>query len=160
MADDDLQGAAAKYLLATPSVVSAVGSFDISGKPFIFRDEILANLESKEYQPIGAIVVSDGGPIAMPVISRFRLRRLEVAIWANGTRDLGGALVNAPSVPKKIDAIFKAVDRVLHRTSAEPVMWGDLLTISSERLTDLSKPVLVSEGDGLMTASAIYSVGF
>lgn len=157
---DDLQGAAVKYLLATPSVVNVVGSFDVSGKPFIFRDEILANLESKEYQAVGAIVVSDGGPIAMPVISRFRLRRLEVAIWANGTRDVIGALTNAPSIPLKIDTIFKAVDKVLHRTSAEPVLWGDLLTISSERLTDLTKPVLVSEADGIMTASAIYSVGF
>lgn len=157
---DDLQGAAVKYLLSIPEVTSAVGKFTLTAKPFIFRDEMLVNLEDGEYQAVSAIVVEDGGPVAVPAITRYRARRLRVTIWANGNRDAGGNLVDPKSVRLKINDTFKVLDKYLHRTSPEIVMWSDIYTISSDRLIDLSEPVAVTDGDGIMIASVYYAVYF
>ena len=157
---DDLQGAAVKYLLTVPSVVAAVGKFDITQKPFIFRDEILVNLESGEYQAVSAIVVEDAGPLAALPRSRFRARRLRITIWANGTRDVSGNLVNSSSVRLKINDTFNAFDKILNRPDGSTVLWSSIFTVASERLIDLSEPVAVTDGDGIMIASAYYAIYF
>ena len=69
---DDLQGAAVKYLLTVSAITDIVGKFNVSQKPFIFRDEMLVNLEDGEYQAVSAIVVEDGGPLNLGTLSRFR----------------------------------------------------------------------------------------
>jgi hypothetical protein len=160
MAELFLQGPAVKYLLGIPEVVNAVGKFTVSQKPFIFRDEILANLEDGEYQAVSAIVVQDAGPLASLVLSRYRGRRLRVTIWANGTRDVSGNLIGVKSIYDKITDTFTVVDKYLHRTSAETVDWDGVKTISCDRLLDLSEPIALSEGDGIMIASAYYGVFF
>ncbi len=157
---EDLQGGAVKYLQNIPEVVAAVGKFTLTNKPFIFRDEILVNLESGEYEAVSAIVVEDAGPLAALPRSRFRGRRLRVTIWANGTRDSSGILVNPRSVRWKINDTFTALDKYLNRTSTESVYWADILTTDCERLIDLSEPVAISDGDGVMIASVYYAVYF
>jgi hypothetical protein len=156
----DLQGAAVLYLLEIPEVVSAVGEFADSGKPFIFRDEILVNLEDGEYAAVSAIVVEDAGPVAALTLSRYRGRRLRVTIWANGDRDLLGNFINPRSVRLKIDDTFKVLDKYMHRTDSEIVNWAGIYTVSCDRSTDLSEPVAVIDGDGIMIASVYYTVYF
>jgi hypothetical protein len=155
-----LQGYAVKYLLSLPEVVSVVGKFDDSNIPFIFRDEILVNLEEGEYQAVSAIVVEDAGPMASLTLSRYRGRRLRVTIWANGDRDSFGNLINTKSVYDKIESTFFIVDRYMHRTSPEIVDWAGLKIVSCDRLIDLSEPVKLSEGDGILIASTYYGVFF
>ena len=157
---EDIQGAAVKYLLNLPDVVNSVGKFDVSNKPFIFRDEMLANLESGEYQAVSAIVVEDSGAVAALPRTRFRSRRLRVTIWANGTRDSLGNLVGTKAVRQKINDTFLAIDKYLNRIHSEIVFWSDIATVGSERLIDLSEPVALSEGDGIMIASVYYAVYF
>lgn len=157
---ETIQKAATKYLLTIPEIVNAVGKFDTSLKPFIFRDEILVNLESNKYAAVSAIVVEDGGPIATPTITRFRARRLRVTIWANGTRDAAGNLIDPSSVEEKINDTFLILDRYLHRTDPAPVLWSTIITISSDRIGDLSEPVGISDGDGIKIASVNYAVYF
>jgi len=156
----DLQGAAVLYLLGIPEVVNAVGEFPDSGKPFIFRDEILVNLEDGQYSAISAIVVEDAGPVAALSLSPYRGRRLRLTIWANGDRDLLGNFINPRSVRLKIDDTFKIVDKYLHRTDTEVVNWSGIYTVSCERSVDLSEPVAIVDGDGIMIASAYYTVYF
>jgi hypothetical protein len=156
----DVQGAAVLYLLNIPEVVAAVGKTVITAKPFIFRDEMIVNLESKEYTAVSAIVIEDAGPMASLQLSAFRGRRLRMTIWANGDRDALGNFINPRSVRLKIDDTFKIVDRYLHRKDTEMVQWPGLLTVSCDRILDLSEPVALSEGDGIMIASAYYSVYF
>lgn len=157
---EDIQGAAVKYLLSLPDVVNSVGKFHDSNKPFIFRDEMLVNLEEKQYSAISAIVVQDGGPVAVPTITKYRGRRLRVNIWANGTRDILGNLVDPKTVRLKLNETFQALDKYLHRTNPEIVLWSSVYTISSDRLIDLSEPISVVDGDGIMTASVYYAVFF
>lgn len=157
---EDIQGAAVKYLLTLPDVVATVGAFNLTLKPFIFRDEILVNLESGEYQAVSAIVVEDAGPVAGLPRTRFRGRRLRVTIWANGNRDGLGNLAEPRSVRHKLNDTFKAVDFYLNRTDSEIVYWAGIPTVGSERLVDLSEPVKLSEGDGILIASAYYAVYF
>lgn len=157
---DDLQGAAVKYLLSIPEVVASVGKFTLTNKPFIFRDEMLVNLEDNQYQVVSAIVVQDGGPVAVPAITRYRGRRLRVNIWANGTRDELGNLIGTQSVRLKLNETFQALDKYLHRTDPEIIPWSDIYTVGSERLIDLSEPISVVDGDGILTASVYYAVHF
>ncbi len=157
---EDLQGAAVKYLLTVPSVTSVVGKFNLTQKPFLFRDEMLVNLEDGEYQAVSAVVVEDGGPLNLGIVSRFRSRRLRITIWANGTRDGMGNLVDPRSVRLKINDTFLAIDKVFHRTDSETVMWSTIPTVSSERITDLSEPVAIIDGDGIMIATVYYAVSF
>lgn len=154
-----LQGKAVKYLLSIPEVVAEVGEFE-SGTPFIFRDDILVNLEDNQYQSVSAVVLEDAGPLASPELSRFRGRRLRLTIWANGTRDLLGNLISPKSVYDKLETTFQVVDKYMHRTDTEPVNWSGLITVACERLIDLSEPVKLSEGDGILIASAYYEVFF
>lgn len=155
-----LQGPAVKYLLGIPEVVNVVGKFDISEKPFIFRDEMLVNLEDGQYQAVSAVVVQDAGPITSLELSRFRGRRIRVTIWSNGTRDILGNLVGSKSVYDKLSDTFDVVDKYLHRTNPELVDWDGVKTVSCDRLVDLSEPVALSEGDGILIASAYYGVFF
>lgn len=157
---EDLQGAAVKYLLTIPEVVASVGSFTTSHTPFIFRDEMLVNLEAGEYHSVSAIVVEDGGPYAAPTLTRYRGRRLRINIWANGERDENGNLIGSRSVRIRINDTFKALDRYMHRTDPEPIMWADIQTVSCDRLIDLSEPIAVTDGDGIMLASVYYAVYF
>lgn len=154
-----LQGLAVKYLLSIPEVVAEVGE-DPSGVPFIFRDEILTNLESGQYGPVSAVVIEDAGPMAAPILSRYRGRRLRLTIWANGTRDVLGNLVGSKAVYDKLETTFQIVDRYLHRTDTETINWSGVTTVTCERLIDLSEPVKLSEGDGILIASAYYAVFF
>ena len=156
----DLQGAAVKYLLGIPAVVDAVGEFPDSGKPFIFRDEILVNLEDGQYSAVSAIVIEDAGASLSLTQSRFRSRRLRMTIWANGDRDMLGNFINPRSVRLKIDDTFKVVDKYMHRTDTESVYWDGIRTISCDRTVDLSEPVAITDGDGIMIATAYYTVYF
>jgi hypothetical protein len=156
----DLQGAAVLYLLGISEVVNAVGKFPISNKPFIFRDEMLVNLEEGQYSAISAIVVEDAGPVASLVLSSYRGRRLRVTIWANGNRDQLGNFNDPKSVRLKIDDTFKIVDKYLHRKDPEIVNWSGVYTVSCDRSTDLSEPIAIIDGDGIMIATVYYTVYF
>lgn len=155
-----LQGSAVKYLLTFPEIINSVGSFEDSSDPFIFRDEMLVNLESGIYSATSAIVVEDAGPITSLQLSRYRGRRIRVTIWATGDRGLDGNLLGPKSVHDKIASTFEIVDKYLHRTDTEAVRWGDYLTVSCDRLLDLTEPVALSEGGGIMIATAYYGVFF
>lgn len=157
---EDLQGAAVKYLLTIPEVVNAVGRFNLTQKPFIFRDEMLVNLESGEYQSVSAIVIEDGGPFAALTLGRYRGRRLRVTIWANGNRDASGNLVDPRSTRIKLNDTFLALDKHMHRTDPNPVYWAGINTVSCDRIIDLSEPVAISDGDGILIASVYYAVYF
>jgi hypothetical protein len=157
---ETIQKAAVKYLLGVPEIVAAVGKTTVTEKPFIFRGEMNVNLEDNQYSAVAAIVVEDGGPLAVNAISRFRARRLRVTIWANGTRDAIGNLLSPVGVEEKINDTFLILDKYLHRTDPEPVVWSTIQTISSDRIGDLSEPVSVIDGDGIQIATVNYSVFF
>jgi len=156
---DTVQKAASLFLLTKPDVVAVVGESN-EGVPFIFRDEILANLEHDQYSEVSALVLEDGGPLAVNTLTRFRARRLRVTIWANGIRDANGNLTNPGSVKDKINETFLVIDKYLHRTDSSTVMWHDLRTISSDRIGDVSEPVSVIDGDGIQIATVNYAVFF
>jgi hypothetical protein len=160
MMAETIQKAATNFLLTTPEVVASVGKFTVSQKPFIFRNEIIVNLEDHEYSAVSAIVVEDGGPLAANSLTRFRARRLRVTIWANGIRDAAGILTSPASVEEKINDTFLVLDKYLHRTDPAPVMWSTIRTISSDRIGDLSEPVSVIDGDGIQIATVNYAVFF
>lgn len=157
----DMQGAAVTYLLGIPEVVNAVGKTPVKNEPYIFRDENLANLEHGYYTAVSAIIVEDAGPVTSLEMSSFRGRRLRVTIWVNGDRDLAtGNFINPRSARLKLDDTFKIVDKYLHRKSPDVVVWAGIHTVSCNRSQDLSEPVAITDGDGIMIASAYYTVYF
>lgn len=160
MPTETLQSAAVKHLLSLPAITEVVGKFALTQKPFIFQDEIVVNLEDHQYEAVSAIVIEDGGPVALPSLTKFRSRRLSVTIWANGNRDGMGNLVGNKAVDDKINTTFLALDKILHRTHLKPVMWSTILIHGSERVGDLSKPIAVTDGDGIKLATVYYAVVF
>lgn len=152
-----IQNHAVKYLLNIPELVDAVGKTS-KGTPFIFRDEMLTNLDYNQYNAVSAVVVEDGGPIATAGLTRFRNRRLTVNIWANGNRSAIGSLIDPRSVEDKIFYTFDIIDKYLHRTDTASVVWEGLTTYACERIGDISKPVAISDGNGIKTATVNYAV--
>ena len=157
---ETIQKAAVKYLLSVPEVVAAVGKTPTNLRPFIFRGEMNVNLEDQQYADVAAIVVEDGGPLAVNALTRFRARRLRITIWANGNRDPIGNLLIPVGVEEKINDTFLILDKYMHRTNPAPVLWSTILTNACDRIGDLSEPVSVIDGDGIQIATANYSVFF
>lgn len=157
---ETIQKAAVKYLLSVPEVVAAVGKTVDTLKPFIFRNEMLVNLEDNHYTSVAALVVEDGGPLAVNALTRFRARRLRITIWANGNRDALGNLTQPGLVEEKINDTFIILDKYMHRTNPVPILWSTILTNACDRIGDLSEPVSVIDGDGIQIATVNYSVFF
>lgn len=155
---ESIQKAAVNYLLTIPEIVAVVGSNDEG--PFIYRNEIIVNLEDNQYSVVAAIVVEDGGPLAVNTLTRFRARRLRITIWANGVRDALGNLTQPGTVVEKINDTFIVLDKFMHRTDTAPVLWDDIITISCDRIGDISEPVAVVDGDGIQIATVTYAVFF
>lgn len=155
-----IQGQATNYLLSISEVVNSVGKFADSNIPFIFQNEMLANLEDSQYSAVSAIVLEDAGPIGSLQLSRYRGRRLRLTVWANGTRDVLGNLIGSKAVYDKLADTFTVADKYMHRTSPETVIWEGIHTVSCDRITDLSQPVAITDGDGILAASAYYAVFF
>lgn len=157
---DDVASGAVKFLSTFSSVTSMVGSVPVipgdpnSGLPFIFKDDMLANLKGTG---TAMLVCSDWGGWGAPIaLSTPRFVRLAVDIYVDPPRDSNLQVTETPGVTRQRGkAVFAAVNFVLHRTSPEPIFWGDLRTVGCELLTE-PQFQRVEDGDGMQHGQAFY----
>jgi hypothetical protein len=71
---------------------------------------------------------------------------------------VSGNLIDPKTVEDKIWNTFAVVDKYLHRTDPEPVVWNTTITYACDRIGDISKPISVIDGDGIQLATVYYSV--
>lgn len=155
--DDDIVSGAVTFLLAQPDVVSAVSTFAIGGQraPGIFQYRTWANIEGSS----GTCVVlsNEGGWAGANLHNTLRFPRLTCTVWADPIRDAGSNVTDPGEVMRRVFAVYRVVDKYLHRTGGDEVYFGQLRVISSIRLTE---PIIsaVSDGDGLVRCLTSYAL--
>lgn len=168
---DDVARGAVKFLSAFSDVTSLLGAFPLddpvpgnAGRPWLFSDNrgldgnpgVLARMEGTS---AAAIVCSDfGGWEVPPAGGTLRFRRLRVDVWIDPARNaqLNVAETSALTSSRGL-AVFAAAQFRLQRTDPDAVLWGDLVTVGCQLLTDIVFTP-VTDGDGLQRGTAYYGV--
>lgn len=102
--------AARNYLAAQPDVIALLGG-DTTWSTWIFEDSPRVLVENSGSVMI--VVSEDGGWAGANEYNTARFPRLLIDIWADPTRNPDGS-VRKKDAKKKIDAVYKAVDKCLH----------------------------------------------
>lgn len=165
---DDVATGCARYLAGFSDVTSLLGAFSVSdpnpgfaGRPWLFSDNNQGVLKVMEGSSAAGIVLGDFGGWDAPVpMATMRFRRLRVDIWVDPLRDVTANVLETSSVTANRGmAVFKAVQFRLQRTDPDAVLWGDLVTLGCQLLTDIQF-LPVTDGDWLLRGTAYYGVGF
>lgn len=165
---DDVASGAYTYLASLSDVLALVGSFpaddpDNGGLPWIFTRNVYTRLEAasivKGTQAVALVCCYMGMAASPNVSSTVRRVRLEVDIWVDPLRDSRGNVTNPSETESRGLNVYNTVDFHLHRvpTADNTQLWGDLVTVSSTRMTE---PVWtpVPDGDGLIRGACFYAV--
>jgi hypothetical protein len=162
---DDVATGSVKYLSGFSDVTSLLGSYPLTdppsfaGKPWLFSDMSQGVLKVMEGTSSAAVVCGDFGGWEVPVPgSSARYRRLRVDIWIDPVRDAAQNVAESSSVTgNRGMAVFSALQFRLHRLDPDAVIWGDLVTVGCQLLTE---PVFqpVSDGDYMLRGTAYYGV--
>ena len=123
--------AVANYLASQPSVTELVGVDDL-GDPMIYANRPEATIENTQTSMI-VVTSTEGWGANDHNTARFPV--LVIDIWSDPTRN-DNLTVRQKDADLKIEAVYKAVDKFLHRVhNSEPggvsVMWGTQEQIST-----------------------------
>lgn len=159
---DDVASGAVAYLSTFSDVLALLGSVPVaggdpnSGRPYIFKDDLLATLEGTSQ---AALVCSDYGGWGAPLpLATPRFVRLSVELFVDPARDSAHNINESQGLTRQRGkALFAQVNYHLHRTAADAVSWGDLRTVGCELLTE-PQFLRADDGDGLQHGQAFYGV--
>jgi hypothetical protein len=153
---DDIVTGAVSYLLAQPDVTASVSRINIGGQfsPAVWPYQTWAVLENSS--ATACVISSDGGWAGANIHNTLRFPRLQVSIWADPNRDPNTAM-DVGETRRRAERAWLAVDRHLHRTAGDAVMFGALRVIESTRLTE-PIDLLVPDGDGLLELRTYYAI--
>lgn len=156
MSIENLVSGLVQYLATITELTSELG--DSTGTPWIFEDEMFRLLEGSQE---AALVITYAGQALSPNTYNTSLFvKLSIDVWVDPSRDTDGN----PTDPSSRAAISKALkiwrilDKYLHRVGGGSQTWGSAVTLSSKRLSALSAPYMVPDGDGLIRGEASYVV--
>jgi hypothetical protein len=166
---DDVASGAVKYLAGFSDVTSLLGSYpgsdprpSFAGRPWLFSDNSQGVLKVMEGTSAAALVFSDfGGWEAPAPLATARFRRLRVDVWVDPARDAQANVTETSSITANRGlAVFNAVQFRLQRTDPDAVLWGDMVTIGCQLLTDIGPFLPVTDGDWLLRGTAYYGVEY
>lgn len=128
----ELAYAARNYLLQQSSVTSLIGD-DANGE-WIFVDRPEARVENSQ---TSLIVITTEGGWGANEHNTARFPTLVVDIWSDPERDPATNAVISQDAKLKAEAVYKAIDKVLHQVhNARPggasVMWGTAEQITNK----------------------------
>ncbi len=153
-----------KRLYPLPALQAVVGTFPVtdprSGYSWIFSGNMAAQIKGSQ---ASAVVLTDaGGWGAPPMLGTQRFMRLRVDVWTDPVRDGNRNIITTQSVTtaRCLD-VFRVVHGFLQRTDPDVQVWGDLVTVSCQLLTE-PEPQQMPDGDssgmGAMIGTAVYGV--
>jgi hypothetical protein len=154
MLDNPASGAV-QYLSSFSQITSLVGAFSSSDAitanaslPYIFLDDLLVDLKGTS---ASALVLSTAGSMgAAAPMSTARPERLLVEIYSDFLRDASRNIIETSgNTIQRMEQLFDYVHAVLHRTSSQPVVWGDLITVGCT-LISKGQPAMIPDGEGAM----------
>lgn len=151
--EDDLLQGAANYLLSLPDVVALVGSNQYG--PYIWQDAKLINFEE---EPAVGIVVTTSAIGITDDAHTSHFERLGIEIWVGAIRDsVTGSVVEHAETRRRLNKVYKVVDRHLHRTDPRIEYWGTVRTHWCERIGGLDK-FYAEDGGGTLVGQQFYAV--
>lgn len=157
VASDDIVSGAVQYLMDQPEVVAAVSKYTIGGQvtPGIFGHQLPALIEGTSSTCL--LLMNEGGWTTGNMENTLRFPRLTVNIWADPLRDNGRNASDPGEVMRRAFAVYKVVDKFLHRVAGPEVFFGTLRVITSVRATE---PIIymVPDGDGLVRCVINYAL--
>lgn len=161
---DTVASGAVQYLSGISAVTSVLGTFgsapsdppSFHGQPYLFDSDLIVTLKGTSQV---AFVFSDYGGFGLPApLTTPRYVRLSLEIYVDPLRDAGGQFTETSGlVAKRGKAAWYVVDKYLHRTSGDSQTWGDVVTVSCQRLTE-PQFVRLPDGDGMQRAQVFYGV--
>lgn len=152
--DDVVQGAV-KWLLTFDDLTELVGVFSETGVPWLFQHSLWATIEGS--QSTAVVVSRAGGWAGANPHNTMRFPRLSLDLYADPLRDDGNNITDPGEVHRRLEAVFDAYDRVLHRTDPDSVFWGTVRTIGCQRL---GEPMFfpLPDGDHMSRCQVFYGV--
>lgn len=150
--EDDLLAGTVAYLLSLSDVVGLVGSNELG--PYIWQEDKLINFEE---EPATGIVVTTSAIGLSDEAHTQHFERLGIEIWAGPIRDSIGNIVEAAETRRRINRLYRVLDRHLHRVDPHTELWGTVRTHTSERLGGLDR-FPEAEGNGVLIGQVFYAV--
>lgn len=150
---EDIVGAATKYLLTKADLCAAVGN--TNGKPWITQYALWKEFESSQSTAI--VITSDGGWAGPNLHNTLRFPRLTVSVWGDPIRDQAFNAIQTAEVRRRVNLVYQLVDAYLHRPQGTDEMWSTIRTVSSVRLTE-PDILAVPDGDGMVRLQVNYAV--
>lgn len=161
---------ARQWLVQFPDITSALGSFSASdpnagnaSKPFLFTNDLFIDIRS--YPGTTAVVLSDYGGWTVPQpVNTWRFRRLRADFYVDPLRDAEGNATESSSLTEQRGMdVFRIFQARLHRRDLDTVLFGDMVTLQSQLLTEPQFTQMPqASGSGLSTqvGTAYWGVAF
>lgn len=154
---DTIVKALVEFLYTKSDITSLLGSDDVF-PAWIFEERLYISTKALEGSGKCAIVVQqDDGWTSPNEYSTAEFPLVDIYIFADPSRDFMKNIV-FDDTAQKIQDIRQALDKYMHLTTGETVMWGSVRVIASNRLNH-QKITDVPEGDGLRSGMVSYAVG-
>lgn len=161
---------AQQWLAQFSDITSVLGSFPLNdpiaanqGKPFLFSGDLFIDIRT--YPGTTAAVLTDYGGWTVPQpLNTWRFRRLRVDIYVDPLRDSAGNISESSSFTEKRGMdVFRVLQARLHRRDLDTVLWGDMVTLQSQLLTEpqfFQMPQASGSGMSTQIGTAYYGVAF
>lgn len=163
--EPDLVHAAYLYLAGISEVVAAVGSIvpadpDEDEVPYIFQRKTGVQMQQSGSSFI--IVNKDGIWTSPNQHNTAEFPRLKIVLFVDPRRTteynpLDNQVIDNAEAYRRINALYRIVDRYLHRPQHDTTTWGGLRIHSCVRLA-ASEPVEVPQQDGLLAMDIYYAI--
>lgn len=155
VAEDDLVQGCVKWLSTLTDVTALLGRFPYTHTPYLFQRQMWVNLENSS--STACVVSYSGGWTGPNQHNTMRFPRLLVEVTVDPLRDDAGMFVDPAEADRRLEAVYKVLDRHLHRPQSGTQMWGNVRTIASTRLAE---PITFSvpDGGGMRRLQVFYGV--
>lgn len=150
---DDIVAGCVRYLSAISAVTAVLGAD--SGGPWIFQRQMAKVVEGTSSQAL--LVTRQGGWAGPNQHNTLAFPRISLEFWVDPRRDSAKNVIEPAETERRADAVFKVVDRFMHRPQGGVVAWGSIRTVGCHRLGEFVS-YEVPDGDGLLRAQVFYAV--
>lgn len=156
--DDDLLSGCVKYLLSIPEIVSLVGSDGPKAAgPFIWQEAPLENMEQQAETAIVVMPPTSWG--ASDDAHTQQHLRIGLEFWTGPIRDALGNVIEPAETRRRMNAVYREVDRFMHRPDTKTVYWGTVRTYWVERIGNINR-YSVGDAKELVIGQVFYGVVF
>ncbi len=152
---DDVVAGAVRWLSGFDDVRYALGVYTESATPYLYQHELWAPVEGT--QQSAAVISYSGGWAPPNMHNTMRFPRLQIDIYTDPIRNATGNVVQPAEARRRAMNVWSTLDRHLHRTGADVVMWGEVRVLGSIRLGEPTLDAL-SDGDGLIALQCFYGI--